>query len=305
MKRTIYLFGLFILGVLIFIASGIRFDVPVEKLKAKYTNAQSKFITIDGLPVHYRDEGKGFPLVLLHGAPSSLHSFDGLTAELSRHYRVIRLDLPGYGLTGPTASGDYSLAWYVRFLDSFLTALHVDTCYLAGHSFGGRLAAEFAYTNKNRARKLVLIASSGYPIKNDGVLAVKMARNPLLRPIVRNVTPRFFIAMNLKEAFGASAAIPDETIDRYYDLLLRSGNRDTFIAMCNQEPEDITSHIASLNMPTLILWGSADSIVPPRHAEFFHKDIPGSRVIVYDGAGHMPQEEVPGRVAADMRAFLR
>src|SRR3990172_9268417 len=119
MKKIMYVIGAFILAVLLAIGSGIRFDIPVEKLKAKYANGQSRFITIDGLLVHYRDEGKGFPLLLLHGAPSSLHTFDRLTAELSKKYRVIRLDLPGYGLTGPNAAGDYSLQSYMRFLDSF------------------------------------------------------------------------------------------------------------------------------------------------------------------------------------------
>ena len=304
MKKTVYLLGLLIFAVLIVIGSGIRFDVPVEKLKAKYTNAHSKFVTIGGLSVHYRDEGKGFPLVLLHGSPSSLHTFDGLTAELSKQYRVIRLDLPGYGLTGPDAAGDYSLEWYVRFLDSFLIALKVDSCYLAGHSFGGRLANEFAYKKKNRVKKLILIAASGYPLKDNDIPAVKMARNRLLRPIVRYVTPRYFIAMNVKEVYGPNEKVPEETIDRYYDLLLRAGNRDTFIAMCNREAEDISSRIKALRMPALVLWGSRDTAVPVQHAVFFQRDIPGSRLIVYDDVGHIPQEVIPDRVAADMRAFL-
>lgn len=302
MKKILYVIGAFILAVLIAICSGIRFDVPVEKLKAKYANGQSKFISIDGLPVHYRDEGKGFPLLLLHAAPSSLHTFDRLTEKLSKQYRIIRLDLPGYGLTGPNAAGDYSIQWYLRFLKSFLNALHVDSCYAAGNSFGGRLAAELAYAG--RVKKLVLISSAGYPISDEGVLAVKMARNPLLRPVVRYVTPRYFVAMNLKEVFGSGQGVPEETIDRYNDLMLRTGNRDTFIAMCNGEPEDISSHLKALRIPTLILWGSDDSVIPPSYAEFFHKDIPGSRLIVYDGVGHIPQEVIPERVAADMRAFL-
>lgn len=302
MKKVVCLLGSFILVVLIVIGSGIRFDIPVEKLKAKYTNEHSKFIVIDGLSVHYRDEGKGFPLLLLHAAPSSLHTFDRLTEELSKQYRVIRLDLPGYGLTGPNSSGDYSIQWYLRFLGSFLTALHVDSCYAAGNSFGGRLAAELAYAG--RVKKLVLISSAGYPIDDEGVLAVKMARSRLLRPIVRYVTPRFFVAMNLREVFGPGQGVPDETIDRYYDLMLRTGNRDTFIAMCNRKIEDISGHLASLNVPTLILWGSGDSVIPVRYAEYFHRDIPGSRLIVYDGVGHIPQEVIPDRISADIRAFL-
>jgi len=304
MKKILYLLGLLIFGVLILIGSGIRFDVPVDKLKPKYANGASKFIDINGLSVHYRDEGKGFPLVLLHPSPSSLHSFDGLTAELSKKFRVIRLDLPGYGLTGPNTTGDYSLRWYMQFLDSFLTALQVDSCHLAGNSFGGRLACEYAYERPARVKKLVLMDADGYPVEDAGVLAMKMARTSLLRPVVRYVTPKFFIAMNLKEVYGARYEVPTETVDRYYDLLLRTGNRDTFIAMSNQKAEDSSGHIKTLSNPTLILWGGDDSIFPPRYAERFHKDIPGSRVIVYDGVGHIPQEVVPEKIAADIQAFL-
>lgn len=304
MRKVSYLFGSLILLVLIVIGSGIRFDIPVEKLKSKYANEHSKFVTIDGLTVHYRDEGKGFPLLLLHAAPSSLHTFDRLTADLSEQYRVIRLDLPGYGLTGPNASEDYSIQWYLRFLDSFLNALQVDSCYAAGNSFGGRLAAELAYEKPRRIKKLVLIDADGYPADDAGVLGIQMARNPLLRPIVRYVTPRFFIAMNLKEVFGGRTAVPDETVDRYYDLFRRTGNRDTFIAMSNRQPEDISGHVKSLELPTLILWGKEDTVFPPRYAEYFHRDIAGSRVIIYDGVGHMPQEVIPEKMAADMRAFL-
>ena len=303
MKKLVYLFGFLVLGLLIAIASVTRLDIPVEKLKAKYANNQSKFIAMDGMQVHYRDEGTGFPLLLLHGSPSSLHTFDRLTAELSKQYRIIRLDLPGYGLTGPNLSGNYSLEWYLRFLEDFLRELHIDACHAAGNSFGGRLAAELAYDG--RAKKLVLISASGYPMSDEGLPAVKMARSPLFRPLVRFVTPRFFIASNLKQAFGPDQTIPEETVDRYYELLLRAGNRDTFIAMSNRVPEDITNHIKALRIPTLILWGGTDSIIPPSYADRFNKDVPGSSLIVYPGIGHLPQEVIPERMAADMRAFLQ
>jgi len=304
MKKIVYLPGLLIFAVLIIIGSGIRFDVPVEKLKSKYANEHSKFVVVDRLSVHYRDEGKGFPLVLLHGSPSSLHTWDGTVTELSKRFRVIRLDLPGYGLTGPNSAHDYSLEWNIRFLDSFLTTIGIDSCYMVGHSFGGKLAAEYAYVNSKRVKKLVLIGASGYPVKANDIAAVKMARNPFLRPIVRYVTPRFFIALNIREAFGQETKVSDATIDRYYDLLLRAGNRATFIAVCNREVEDISSHIKELRVPSLILWGNRDTIMPVGYAEYFHRDIPGSRVIVYDGVGHVPQECVPNKVAADMKAFL-
>ncbi len=305
MKKLLYLLGFLILGIMIVIGSGVRLDIQVEQLKAKYTNSQSKFIALREMQVHYRDEGTGFPLLLLHGAPSSLQTFDQLTEELSKQYRVIRLDLPGYGLTGPNPTGNYSLEWYVQFLQDFLAALQIDACYAAGNSFGGRLAAELAYEKPDRVRKLVLVSASGYPMSEDGIPAVKMARSSWFRPLVRWVTPRYFVEMNLKQAFGPDQKIPRETVDRYYNLLVREGNRDTFIAMSNRKPEDISDHIKALRMPTLILWGGADTIIPPSYADRFNRDIPGSSLIVYPNIGHLPQEVIPERMATDMRAFLQ
>ncbi len=142
-------------------------------------------------------------------------------------------------------------------------------------------------------------------MSEEGIPAVRMARSPLFRPLVRYVTPKYFVAMNLKQAFGPDQRIPEQTLDRYYELLLRAGNRDTFIAMSNREPEDITAHIKALRIPALILWGGTDSIIPPRYADRFNQDIPGSQLIIYPGIGHLPQEVIPERVATDMRAFLQ
>jgi pimeloyl-ACP methyl ester carboxylesterase len=304
MKKVLYFIGVIIIAGIIAVISVVRFDIPVEKLKTKYANQNSRFINIDGLSVHYRDEGKGFPVVLLHEAASSLQTWDGWTKRLARHYRVIRLDLPGYGLTGPNANKDYSMRWYVDFLDAFLRKLNIRSCCLAGNSLGGHVAIEFAFEYKDLVRKLILIDSGGYPLEERGILAAEMARNPLFRPIVRYVTPRFFVAMNVREAYGTSIKVPDDTIDRYYELLLRKGNRDTFITTCNRKPEDSSAHIRTIRIPTLILWGKDDRIIPVRYAEHFHRDIPSSRLIVYGDVGHVPQEEIPEKTASDVLSFL-
>ncbi len=304
MKKVLCLIGAIVIVAIIAMASMVRLDIPVTKLKAKYTNENSKFIDIDGLSVHYRDEGKGFPIVLLHGAASSLQTWDGWVERLSPNYRVIRLDLPGYGLTGPNSSRDYSMRWYVHFLDSFMKKMNIRSCYLAGNSLGGHIACDFAVESKDSVKKLILIDSGGYPVDDGGILAVKMARNPLLRPLVRYVTPRFFVAMNIKQVYGNKGRISDEIVDRYYELLLRDGNRETFIVMENNKSEDSSAKIKEIHIPTLILWGNRDKSIPVRFAEVFHRDIQGSRLIVYDGVGHVPQEEIPEKTALDVLSFL-
>lgn len=304
MKKVLYLIVGIVIVAVIAMASLVRLDIPVTKLKAKYTNDHSKFIDIDGLSVHYQDEGTGLPIILLHGAASSLQTWYGWANKLSPHYRVIRLDLPGYGLTGPNAGKDYSMRWYANFLDAFMKKMSIKSCYLAGNSLGGHIAVDFSVEHKDLVKKLILISSGGYPLDESGILAVKMARNPLLRPLVRYATPRFFVAMNIKQVYGDKERIADEVIDRYYELLLREGNRETFIMMENNKSEDSSAKIREVHIPTLILWGSRDKSVPVKFADIFHRDIQGSRLIVYDNVGHVPQEEIPEKTASDVLSFL-
>ena len=120
-----FLFGISIL-LLVLIYNTTYADISLEDLKKEYANEESEFITIDGMQVHYRDEGIGFPIVLLHGTAASLHTWDAWTEQLIKNYRVIRLDLPAFGLTGPNKNADYSIESYTRFLAQFLEKIKVD-----------------------------------------------------------------------------------------------------------------------------------------------------------------------------------
>ena len=225
LKRTVYV----VLSVLVLLAAGmlsmVRRDIPAEQLKARYATPPSKFVEIDGLSVHYRDQGQGFPIVLLHGAASSLFTWDAWAADLSKDYRVIRYDLPGFGLTGPNATKDYSMEWHVRFLETFLDKLNVPACYLAGNSFGGHIAADFASAHPERVKKLILVDAGGYPNPHRGVLAMRLARLPVIGEILGHATPRFFIAMTIRQMYGDPRRLSEAVIARYYDLILRAGNR--------------------------------------------------------------------------------
>jgi pimeloyl-ACP methyl ester carboxylesterase len=295
------------LAVLLLLAAGVaslvRFDIPVERLRAKYATPPSKFMDVGGLEVHYRDEGAGVPLVLLHGAASSLFTWDAWTADLSKDYRVIRYDLPGFGLTGPNATKDYSMAWHVRFLEAFLDKLNVPACYLAGNSFGGRIAIEFAAAHPDRVKKLILVDASGYPALHRRILAMRLARMPVVGQILGHATPRFFVAMTIRQVYGDPRRLTDAVIDRYYDMILREGNRETF-GILTRAVADSTARIQTIEVPTLILWGAEDRTIPVSFAERFHRDIHHSQLIVYPGAGHVPMEEIPAETIRDTRAFL-
>ena len=304
LKRTVYV----VLSVLVLLAAGmlsmVRRDIPAEQLKARYATPPSKFVEIDGLSVHYRDQGQGFPIVLLHGAASSLFTWDAWAADLSKDYRVIRYDLPGFGLTGPNATKDYSMEWHVGFLEKFLDRLNVPACYLAGNSFGGHIAADFASAHPERVKKLILVDAGGYPNPHRGVLAMRLAQLPVIGEILGHATPRFFIAMTIRQMYGDPRRLSEAVIDRYYDLILRAGNRETFGIILRGAAEDPTAKFQAIEVPTLILWGSEDRTSPVLYAERFHRDIRHSQLIVYQGAGHVPMEEIPAETIRDTRAFL-
>jgi hypothetical protein len=120
-KRPIkkYVFIAVLVVLLLLIKGAIYKDISVDDLKKEYANEHSKFIEIDGMQVHYRIEGEGLPIVLIHGTASSLNTWDAWTAELTKTHKVIRMDLPAFGLTGPNATADYSIKSYTNFLHQF------------------------------------------------------------------------------------------------------------------------------------------------------------------------------------------
>ena len=133
-------------------------DIPAEQLEAKYTSPASRFISIDGVRIHYRDEGSGPVLVLIHANFGNLISWDPWVEALRGRYRVIRFDMPGHGLTGPDPSGDYSLERTVDITGRFVDALELERFSLGGTSLGGTVSIHYAAAHPERVEKLILLS---------------------------------------------------------------------------------------------------------------------------------------------------
>ena len=151
MKKFLKIVAFSVIALLVLVlgyaALNYHADIAVDDLKAKYTNTESEFMDLDGMKVHYRDEGNpsdSIPLVLIHGTSSSLHTWDAWVQDLLPSHRIIRLDMPAFGLTGPNPQQDYSLDYYAHFLHEFLGKLSVKHIYLAGNSLGGSIAWHYA-----------------------------------------------------------------------------------------------------------------------------------------------------------------
>jgi pimeloyl-ACP methyl ester carboxylesterase len=302
---------LFVLALAIaaFVAATWEPDRPLAELKARWAPAPSTFVDVQGMSVHLRDEGPradAVPIVLLHGTSSSLHTWDGWAAELKANRRVIRFDLPGIGLTGPPPDADYRIERYVHFVAAMLDALGVSRCVLAGNSFGGQVAWETALAHAARVEKLILVDAAGYPFQPVSLpIGFRIARIPLLNRLMEFTLPRSVIESSLRNVYADPGKVTPELVDRYFELTLREGNRRALAQRFAQAPAGIhPERIPALNVPALILWGGRDRLIPPDDADRFHRDIAGSRLIVFDRLGHVPQEEDPAATVAPVKQFL-
>jgi len=298
-----------ILIVLILLLQAIVYsDISVDDLKKEYANEHSKFTEIDGMQVHYRDEGKGFPIVLVHGTASSLHTWNDWTKSLTKNYRVIRMDLPAFGITGPNANADYSVKSYTNFLHQFLTKLKVDKFHLAGNSLGGNIAWNYAAEYPNKVEKLILVDASGLPTNKPQPAIFKMAKTPVLNSLFLYVTPKFFIKKNMSEVYANESKITDKLVTRYHKMALRDGNRQAFIDRAKTDfklgEKANYDKLKSIKTPTLLIWGAKDNWIPLNNGKRMDSIMQNSKLVVLENSGHVPMEENPAESLEILKTFL-
>jgi len=280
-------------------------SISVENLKEQYTDSASQFISVDGLEVHYKDEGSGFPIVLLHGTSASLHTWDAWTEELIKDYRVIRMDLPAFGITGPNATNQYDLETYNRFLEQFLTQLKVDCFILAGNSLGGSIGWHYASDQQEQVQQLILLDPGGFPSEKERPLIFRLAKIPVVNQILKHITPRSLVKDNLKEVYFDESKISEALIDRYHQMILRKGSRTAFIERANLDWQDYTDRLSLIQAPTLIIWGENDLWIPVGNAVKFMDKLANSSLVVMKKTGHIPMEERPVESVAHALKFIK
>jgi pimeloyl-ACP methyl ester carboxylesterase len=310
LKFLKYTFLLILLVVIGFCVFNWRSDLSVGELKQKYANSESEFVEIDGMQVHYRDEGNALdsiPLVLIHGTGASLHTWEGWVKSLKANHRIITFDLPAYGLTGPNPAGDYSQDYYVNFVEKLLTKLSIKKCILGGNSLGGGITWAYALEHPERVSKMILVDAGGYPMVSTSVpIAFQLAKIPVLSSLFQYVTPRSIIEKSVYNVYVNDEKVTDELINRYYDLALREGNRKAFIdRMKISIKSEKYLEIKTLQIPTLIIWGKQDGLIPLTVGERFHQDLPNDTLIVFKDLGHTPMEEDPENTVKVAIDFLK
>lgn len=280
-------------------------DIPFNRLAEKYTSEESKFVEVYGMMAHCRVAGKGEPVVLLHDAQSSLHTWSAWTDSLTSRYRVISVDLPGFGLTGPHPRGSYSGFMYVEFLDSLAIKLGINKFHLVGNGLGAQIAWQFAAERPQKVQKLILMNAPGFERKDNSWVNL-LASTPVVNRIIWQVTPKALIRILLEEIYADDAQVTDSLVNRHFDLLLAPGNRKAFTdrASVRDNRPPVNDLLPKITAPTLIIWGAEDAIISPEHAYQFHQLVPKSDLRIYPNTGHWPQEENPGKTVVDVRDYL-
>jgi pimeloyl-ACP methyl ester carboxylesterase len=234
-----------------------------------------------------------------------LHTWAGWSEDLRRQRRVIRFDLPAFGLTGPDPRNDYSIEAYVRFVTAVVDTLGVKSFVLAGNSLGGQIAWATAVAHPERVVSLVLVDSAGYPLQPQSVpIGFRVARTPGLRKVMEFVLPRGVVQESLRNVYGDPSKVTPELVDRFYELTLRQGNRAALGSRMEQKLSGDESQIKTLKVPTLIVWGAKDRLIPLENGRRFAADIRNSQLVVFDNLGHVPQEEDAHATVKAVRQFL-
>jgi pimeloyl-ACP methyl ester carboxylesterase len=310
--------GVVLVGVLVLAAVGWaalrRPDIPYARLEAKYASAASRYVDLPGgVRAHYRDQGNpnGPTIVLVHGFYASLHTWEPWVHELGREYRLVTLDLPGHGLTRAPSNWRASVGAYVDVVDAFTKAEHLDKFVLVGSSMGGDVAWRYALAHPEKLRGLVLVDAAGWPDPRKGAnepdQRVKMLQTPTGRLLLRDLDATRTVRAGLERSWGDPSKVDRPMLDRYLELGRAPGHRDVILNLFDSysaykfATPDV---LAGMKVPTLVMTGAKDRMVPPQNAERFAAAIPGAKLVSYAKAGHLPQEEVPIQSAADLRTFM-
>ena len=277
-------------------------DKPRAELEAAYPG---EYRAVDGLRLRLRDTGpRDAPaVIMLHGFCASLDTWEPWARILSARYRVIRFDLPGFGLTGPDPTGDYTDARQMKILADLMDQLGIARANLIGNSMGGRIVWNFTAQHPDRVTRLVLVSPDGFA--SPGFAYDRAPETPLLMRALPYVAPRSLLKAGLAAAYAHGENLSDTTLNRYRDLLLAPGVRQAILARMGQVIlHDPAPTLARIKVPTLLLWGEKDGIIPIGNAAAYLRDLPQATLVRLPDLGHVPFEEDPFASVAPLQAFL-
>ena len=280
-------------------------DLERAELEKRYVASSPQMLDVDGLKVHYKETGpQAAPaLLLMHGFGSSLQAWDDWSLKLEQKYRVIRLDLPGFGLTGASPANDYSEEKDLAILTHFADKLGLEKFSIIGHSMGGKMAWTLAASQPERVQALVLMAPDGFPEAKD--IGTKPYEVPAVMGLIKYFLPKYLVRKSIEPAFAEADALSDARVNRYYDMLRAPGVRAAILERSNQTIyTDPVPRLKAIKAPTLLIWGEQDQMIPSTNAKSYASVLSNSTTVLVPKLGHLLQEEQPEKGLTAVMQFL-
>lgn len=270
-------------------------------------------LTIHGREIAYRSAGQGPVVVLLHGMAGSSMAWRPVMDVLASRFRVIAPDLLGHGASAKP-DVEYNLGAHANMMRDFLLALGLDRVTLVGQSFGGGVAMQLAYQFPERCDRLVLVSSGGLGREVSGLL--RALTLPGSEHVLR-VTCASSLRVPARQAVGwlkrlglSATPLMDEIV-RCWGSLGAAPTRHAFLSTLRavvdaggQSVSAVDRLYLTAHVPTLIVWGGRDTLIPVDHAHAAHAAMPGSRLVIFDAAGHFPHCEAAPQFAAALMDFI-
>ena len=283
--------------------------ISYEEIVAKYADPDSRFVVLegnDGINVHYKDEGSGPAVLLVHSSTGDLKDYDGWVDILGHDYRVVRLDLPAFGLTGPVPSGNYSIERFLMLVDSLMDHLGIDRFAIAGASYGGLVAFRYAGTRTDRVTGLVLLNSAGIEYGGRGGTTERVRDTSAVFVPKRYTTEE--MGANLRYSVNDHSNITEDLIRRktdYWNVIGR--DREGFIATQMYERGNPERVLARVRAPALVMWGGDSRALSPETAQAFvdaMKNAASTEKIIFGDAGHFLHISRPEATGRAVKVFL-
>ena len=291
------------------VAAGLQFgwfELPLPEIIERYRLPNSKFVEVDGVEVHYVDEGRGSPVVILHASFLSLRSWDAVAALLAQQHRVVRLDLSGAGLTGTDPSKRYGVDRNIDLVRGIMARLNLRSAALVGTSSGGISAFRMAARFPEQVDRLVLINSAGMP-RTAATNPLRANGSPVRRWIESRLRSKLFWRDALTDNFVPPHRPANELVQMTYDMNRRAGGSEiSSLYVANFSTGDPQTLLAQVKAPTLVLWGLENRTVMHLEADVFARWLSNAPALVkkYPGVGHYVYIEEPEAVSRDIADFL-
>ncbi|HWP48819.1 MAG TPA: alpha/beta fold hydrolase [Candidatus Limnocylindrales bacterium] len=251
------------------------------------------WVTVEGLNTYYLTRGSGKPVILIHGLSAHSFSWRKNLDPLAKFFHVYALDLKGLGFSDKPLKSDYSPEGMATFVIRFMDTLGIPEAALIGSSMGGMISLTAALKYPSRVTQLVLVASTGYPLPSK--LLRKLLETPVLGEILIKFAGKKDLERGLRNCYYDSTQITPEVVEGYYLPYTRDRNLRPQLLMARRfgfhRPSPLENLYNQIQIPTLLIWGREDRIVPVQHAYRFHREIKTSQLVILEKTGHAPQEE--------------